>query len=73
MENRRDWLDNVKVGVWYGSCGCDNIDGCLWRERWKREEIRVDGEKVRSYVGGDMKGNGDLKWESRGMFKVGGE
>ena len=32
----------------------------LWRETWKTEQITVDGEKVTTYVPGDMKGNPDL-------------
>lgn len=37
--------------------GSDNIDASLWRETWKTEQITVDGEKVTTYVPGDMKGN----------------
>ena len=64
MENTRDWLDNLKLRVSYGTSGSDNIDASLWRETWKTEQITVDGEKVTTYVPGDMKGNPDLKWET---------
>ncbi len=63
-ENTRDWLDNLKLRVSYGTSGSDNIDASLWRETWKTEQITVDGEKVTTYVPGDMKGNPDLKWET---------
>ena len=63
MENTRDWLDNLKLRVSYGTSGSDNIDASLWRETWKTEQITVDGEKVTTYVPGDMKGNPDLKWQ----------
>ena len=46
MENTRDWLDNLKLRVSYGTSGSDNIDASLWRETWKTEQITVDGEKV---------------------------
>ena len=36
----------------------------LYGETWKTEQITVDGEKVTTYVPGDMKGNPDLKWET---------
>lgn len=64
MENTRDWLDNLKLRVSYGTSGSDNIDASLWRETWKTKQITVDGEKVTTYVPGDMKGNPDLKWET---------
>lgn len=57
-------MDNLKLRVSYGTSGSDNIDASLWRETWKTEQITVDGEKVTTYVPGDMKGNPDLKWET---------
>lgn len=53
-------MDNLKLRVSYGTSGSDNIDASLWRETWKTEQITVDGEKVTTYVPGDMKGNPDL-------------
>ena len=64
MEGTKDWLDNLKLRVSYGTSGSDNIDASLWRETWKTKQITVDGEKVTTYVPGDMKGNPDLKWET---------
>ena len=71
MENTRDWLDNLKLRVSYGTSGSDNIDASLWRETWKTKQITVDGEKVTTYVPGDMKGNPDLKWETTTGFNFG--
>ena len=71
MENTRDWLDNLKLRVSYGTSGSDNIDASLWRETWKAKQITVDGEKVTTYVPGDMKGNPDLKWETTAQADFG--
>lgn len=64
LENTRDWLDNLKLRVSYGASGSDNIDASLWKETWKTKQITVDGEKVTTYVPGEMKGNPGLKWET---------
>ncbi|WP_455668126.1 SusC/RagA family TonB-linked outer membrane protein [Phocaeicola sp.] len=64
MEDAREWLDNLKLRVSYGTSGSDNINASLWKETWKTEQITVDGEKITTYVPGDMKGNPDLKWET---------
>lgn len=64
FENSRDWLDNLKLRVSYGTSGNDNIDSSLWKETWTTDQITVDGEKVTIYKPGEMKGNPDLKWET---------
>lgn len=64
LEGSRDWLDNLKLRVSYGTSGSDNIDASLWKETWETEQITVDGQKVTTYVPGEMKGNPDLKWET---------
>ncbi|MBO5079276.1 MAG: TonB-dependent receptor [Bacteroidaceae bacterium] len=64
MEDASEWLDNLKLRVSYGTSGSDNISASLWKETWGTKQITVDGEKVTTYVPGDMKGNPDLKWET---------
>lgn len=64
MEDTRDWLDNLKLRLSYGTSGSDNISASLWKETWGTEQVTVDGEKVTTYVPGDMKANPDLKWET---------
>lgn len=64
LEDAREWLDNLKLRVSYGTSGSDNIDASLWKETWKTENIVVDGQNVTTYVPGDMQGNPDLKWET---------
>lgn len=64
MESTKNWLDNLKLRLSYGTSGSDNIDPSLWRETWKTENKTVNGESVTIYVPGDMLGNEDLKWET---------
>lgn len=64
MEGARNWLDNLKLRLSYGTSGSDNIDASLWKETWTTENIVVDGQNVTTYVPGEMQGNPDLKWET---------
>ena len=64
LEDAREWLDNLKLRLSYGTSGADNISPSLWKETWGTKQITVDGEKVTTYVPGDMKANPDLKWET---------
>ncbi|MBR6182523.1 MAG: TonB-dependent receptor [Prevotella sp.] len=64
MEGARDWLDNLKIRLSYGTSGNDNIDAGLWRETWTTSTINVDGVNKVVYIPGSMKGNPDLKWET---------
>lgn len=64
MEGTRDWLDNLKIRVSFGTSGADNIDSSLWKSTWTTEQITVDSNTVTTYVPGDMQENPDLKWET---------
>lgn len=64
MESARNWLDNLKLRLSYGTSGSDNIDPSLWRETWETENITVDGKPTTIYKPGEMMGNEDLKWET---------
>ncbi|MBO4822153.1 MAG: TonB-dependent receptor [Prevotella sp.] len=64
MEGARDWLDNLKIRLSFGTSGNDNIDAGLWRETWTTSTINVDGVNKVVYIPGSMKGNPDLKWET---------
>ena len=61
MENTRDWLDNLKLRVSYGTSGADNISPSLWQSTWKTG-TNAAGETI--YLPGDMQPNPDLKWET---------
>ncbi len=64
LEDTREWLDNLKLRVSYGTSGSDNIDDSLWKETWKTKQQLIDGQQVTTYIPGDMKANPDLKWET---------
>ena len=64
MEGAREWLDNLKLRLSYGTSGSDNISASLWKETWGTDEITIDKVKYPVYVPGSMKGNPDLKWET---------
>ncbi len=61
MAGTKDWLDNLKLRVSYGTSGADNIDASLWQETWKTS-TNAAGATI--YVPGDMQANPDLKWET---------
>jgi len=71
MEGARDFLDNLKLRLSYGTSGADNISSSLWKETWTTETISVDGETVTTYVPGEMLQNPDLKWETTTSRNVG--
>jgi TonB-linked SusC/RagA family outer membrane protein len=64
MESTKDWLDNLKLRLSYGTSGSDGIDSSLWKETWTTNTITVDGNQVVTYVPGSMQPNPDLKWET---------
>ena len=71
MEGAREWLDNLKLRLSYGTSGSDNISSSLWKETWGTDEIEIDKVKYPVYVPGTMKGNPDLKWETTISRNVG--
>ncbi len=64
LEGARDWLDNLKLRLSYGTSGSDGIDASLWKETWETKQTTVDGESVIYYVPSELKPNPDLKWET---------
>lgn len=64
MEDTKNWLDNLKLRLSYGSSGSDNIDASLWKETWTTETVTINGTPTAVYVPGEMLGNEDLKWET---------
>ena len=60
MEGTRDWLDNLKLRLSYGTSGNDNISAALWRETWTTKTISVDGVNKVVYQPGELMANPDL-------------
>ena len=71
MEGARDWLDNLKLRVSYGTSGSDNISASLWQSTWETSTITVDGVVTPVYVPGQMKPNPDLMWETTTSRNIG--
>ena len=64
MANTRQWLDNLKLRLSYGTAGNDDIDASLWKEFWV-PEVTWNGEKrTVTFKPGDILANPDLKWET---------
>jgi TonB-linked SusC/RagA family outer membrane protein len=64
LEDAKDWLDNLKLRLSYGTSGSDNIDASLWKGTWEPGTVTVDGVVTPIYKPGEMKPNPDLKWET---------
>lgn len=64
MESTKNWLDNLKLRLSWGTTGNNDINSSLWKETWGTKQITVDGKSVTVYIPGDMKPNSDLKWET---------
>ena len=64
MEGAREWLDNLKFRISYGTSGNDGIDAGLFDTLWKTGTATINGETVTTYVPADCLGNPDLKWET---------
>ena len=64
MENTRNWLDNLKIRLSYGTSGNDGIDGTLFKTTWGTGTTTINGKTVNTYKPGVCLGNPDLKWET---------
>ncbi|WP_120272316.1 TonB-dependent receptor [Mangrovibacterium diazotrophicum] len=64
MDSTRNFLDNLKLRLSFGTSGADNINSDLWKETWTTEQITVDGNTITTYVPGEVLANPDLKWET---------
>jgi TonB-linked SusC/RagA family outer membrane protein len=64
MANTRDWLDNLKLRLSYGSSGNDAIDASLWKEYWTPSIVWSGDKRTVTFKPGDILANPDLKWET---------
>lgn len=64
MEKTKDWLDNLKLRLSYGTSGNDDIDASLWKEFWEPSITFVDGKRIVTFFPGELLANPDLKWET---------
>ncbi len=71
MEGTRDWLDNLKLRVSYGTSGNDGIDGSLFSTPWATGTAVINGENVNIYQPSASLGNPDLKWETTVSRNIG--
>ena len=64
MANTKDWLDNLKLRLSYGTSGNDNIDASLWKEYWEPKVVWTNGVRKVTFSPGAVLANPDLKWET---------
>lgn len=64
MESTKEWMDNLKLRLSYGTSGADNISSSLWRETWTTSTTSWNGKVVTVYKPQGLKENPDLKWET---------
>ena len=64
MASAKDWLDNLKLRVSFGTSGNDGIDAGLFDTLWKTGTTVINGQTVPTYAPADCLGNPDLKWET---------
>ena len=63
MASTRDWLDNLKLRISYGSSGNDAIDASLWKEYWTPAIVWSGDKRTVTFSPGEILANPDLKWE----------
>ncbi|MBE6261055.1 MAG: TonB-dependent receptor [Prevotella sp.] len=64
MANTKDWLDNLKLRLSFGTSGNDNIDASLWKEYWEPKVVWTNGVRKVTFSPGAVLANPDLKWET---------
>jgi len=70
MKNTRNWLDNLKLRLSYGSVGNDGISSDLWSQTWTSEtDLRWQYTMANKYLSSyDLSttemANKNLKWET---------
>ena len=64
MASTRNWLDNLKLRLSYGTSGNDDIDASLWKEYWVPEVTWNGDKRTVTFKPGDILANPDLKWET---------
>jgi Outer membrane cobalamin receptor protein len=71
LSSAKNWLDNLKLRLSYGTSGADNIDASLWKETWATSKVTVDGVPTTVYKPTGMLSNPDLKWETTVSRNIG--
>ena len=64
MANTKDWLDNLKLRLSFGTSGNDAIDASLWKEYWEPSIVWNGDKRTVTFKPGDILANPDLKWET---------
>ncbi len=64
MANTKDWLDNLKLRLSFGTSGNDAIDASLWKEYWVPSIVWNGDKRTVTFKPGDILANPDLKWET---------
>lgn len=68
LADSRDWLDNLKVRVSFGSVGNNAISSGLWKLAWQTSSTQttypINGVYDYPFEHGENKPNLDLKWET---------
>ena len=64
MANTKEWLDNLKLRLSYGSSGNVAIDASLWKEYWSPSSVWSGDKRTVTFSPGEILANPDLKWET---------
>ena len=64
LASTRDWMDNLKLRLSYGTSGNDQIASGLTETLWTTGTATVNGESITTYKPASTLGNPDLKWET---------
>ncbi len=70
MEDTKDWLDNLKLRLSYGTVGNDGISADLWSQTWTAEtdnrwRYTINNVRQSAYdLSSTQMANDDLKWET---------
>jgi len=71
LNSAKNWLDNLKLRLSYGTSGADNIDASLWKETWTTSNVTINGVSTTVYKPSGMLSNPDLKWETTVSRNIG--
>ena len=71
LANSKDWLDNLKLRLSFGTSGNDQIASGLTETLWTTGSATVNGESITTYKPASTLGNPDLKWETTISRNVG--
>ncbi len=73
MTTAKNWMDDLKLRVSYGTVGNDGISANLWSQTWSASSTSayIDGVPFVSYDLSKVMANPDLKWETTVTRNVG--